>query len=61
MESLSTIQRINFQDITDKFNNNVNGEKVSFSYKICEKKFDSKEKRNNEVWSIRFHQKETQS
>lgn len=29
MESLLTIQRINFQDITDKFNNNVNGEKVS--------------------------------
>lgn len=29
MESLPSIQRINFQDFTDKFNNNVNGEKVS--------------------------------
>lgn len=29
MENIPAIQRINFQDFTDKFNNNVNGEKVS--------------------------------
>lgn len=29
MESLPSIQRINFQEFADKFNNNVNGEKVS--------------------------------
>lgn len=46
MESISSIHRVHFQDFIDKFNNNMNGEKVSddsfLKYAVYEENSDYK-------------------